>query len=69
MIGKVIFFSAPKGWGFISQGENKPDLFVHYSSLKMEGYKKLEQGQTVQFDVEVGKSSGREQACNVVVVD
>lgn len=68
MTGKVIFFSAPKGWGFIKREDGQPDLFCHFSSIQSTGYKKLEQGQTVEFDVEIGKS-GREQACNVVVVD
>ena len=68
MIGKVIFFSAPKGWGFIQREDGQPDLFVHFSALAMDGYKKLEQGQKVSFDVEQG-SKGKPQAANVVIVD
>jgi CspA family cold shock protein len=68
MTGTVIFFSAPKGWGFIKRDDDQPDLFVHFSALTMDGYRKLEAEQKVSFDIEKGPK-GREQACNVVVVD
>lgn len=67
MQGKVVFFSAAKGWGFISRGDGEKDLFVHWTSITgMEGYKKLDQGDVVEFEVEQGKNGP--QACNVTVV-
>ncbi len=51
--GTVKWFNASKGYGFI-QREAGEDVFVHYKSLMMEGYKTLNQGDRVQFDVEEG---------------
>jgi CspA family cold shock protein len=51
--GTVKWFSAQKGYGFISQ-ENGPDVFVHHSSIQGEGYKSLEENQKVEFDVTEG---------------
>ena len=69
MEGKVIFFSAKKGWGFISQGDGKPDLFTHWSSIRgMSGYKELKAEQLVSFDIGKGPT-GREQAENVFVLE
>ena len=51
--GTVKWFNAEKGFGFISQ-ENGPDVFVHYSAIDMEGYRSLEEGQAVDFDVTDG---------------
>ena len=50
MTGTVKWFNNQKGYGFISD-ENGNDVFVHYSGLDMEGYKTLEEGQAVEFDV------------------
>ena len=50
MIGKVKWFNAEKGFGFISR-ENEKDVFVHYSHIDQEGYKALDEGQTVEFDI------------------
>lgn len=61
--GTVKWFNAQKGFGFISD-ENGEDVFVHYSGLAMDGYKTLEDGQSVTFDVTRG-SRGL-QAVNVV---
>jgi CspA family cold shock protein len=49
--GTVKWFSEKKGYGFIEQ-ENGQDLFVHYSSIDMSGFKTLSEGQKVRFDVE-----------------
>jgi CspA family cold shock protein len=54
MRGKVKWFNADKGFGFI-ESETGEDVFVHFSAIKMEGYKSLEEGQAVQFDVSKGQ--------------
>ncbi|MCX5654739.1 MAG: cold-shock protein [Planctomycetota bacterium] len=51
--GKVKWFNEQKGFGFIEQ-EGGPDVFVHYSSIKAEGFKTLAEGQAVEFDVTQG---------------
>ena len=48
--GRVKWFNERRGFGFIEQ-ENGDDLFVHYSAIKMEGFKTLEEGQEVEFDI------------------
>lgn len=60
--GHVKWFDASKGFGFITR-EDGGDVFVHYTAIQGEGYKKLEEGQAVQFDVEEGKKGP--QAINV----
>lgn len=50
MQGKVKWFNAEKGFGFISRQDGK-DVFVHYSHIDQDGYKSLEEGQAVEFDV------------------
>jgi len=61
--GTVKWFNAEKGYGFISiQGED--DVFVHFSAIQSEGFKTLEEGQEVQFDVVQGAKGP--QAANVV---
>ncbi len=49
--GKVKWFNNAKGYGFILPDEGGDDLFAHYSSIQMEGYKTLKAGQAVTFDV------------------
>lgn len=56
------FFNAQKGYGFISREEGD-DVFVHYSSIQGDGYKSLEEGQRVEFDVAQGRKG--EEAQNV----
>lgn len=60
--GTVKWFNADKGFGFIER-ENGDDVFVHFSAIQSEGYKSLEEGQKVTFDVEQGARG--EQAANV----
>ena len=60
--GKVKFFNAEKGYGFITI-EGGQDVFVHYSAIEVDGYKTLEEGQEVTFDVVEGPRG--EQAANV----
>ena len=52
--GTVKWFNMDKGFGFISQ-ENGTDVFAHFSKIKSNGFKSLEDGQKVQFDVEQGE--------------
>lgn len=61
--GTVKWFNAEKGYGFISQ-ESGDDVFVHFSAIQGEGFKTLEEGQQVRFDIEEGPRG--KQACNVV---
>lgn len=63
MKGTVKWFSNQKGYGFIAD-EQGNDVFVHYSGLNMEGFKTIEEGQAVEFDIIVGET-GRPQAANV----
>ena len=61
--GSVKWFNNQKGYGFITP-ENGKDVFVHHSSIQGEGYKSLEEGQQVEFEIEQGPKG--EQATNVV---
>lgn len=62
--GTVKWFNPEKGYGFISQKDGE-DLFVHFSEIKMDGYKTLDEGQAVSFDVVTGRD-GKLQASNVM---
>lgn len=52
--GKVKWFNNAKGYGFILGDESNEDLFAHYSSIQMDGYKTLKAGQSVQFETTPG---------------
>jgi len=52
--GTVKWFDNRKGYGFIETEDGGEDIFVHYSSVSMEGYKTLEEGERVMFDVDQG---------------
>jgi cold shock protein len=65
LIGTVKWFNAGKGYGFIGR-EGGEDVFVHFSAIQMEGYKRLEPEQKVEFSVEQGPRGL--QAANVVPV-
>ncbi|WP_338469515.1 cold-shock protein [Niallia sp. XMNu-256] len=60
--GKVKWFNAEKGFGFIEQ-EGGDDVFVHFSAIQSEGFKSLDEGQEVSFDIEQGQRGP--QAVNV----
>lgn len=64
--GTVKWFNAEKGYGFITR-EDGDDVFVHFSAIDMEGFKTLEEGQTVQFEIVEGDKGP--QATDVVKVD
>jgi CspA family cold shock protein len=63
MQGKVKWFNAEKGYGFIER-EDGGDVFVHFSAIQAEGFKTLEEGQSVEFDIVEGARGP--QAANVV---
>ncbi|ONI42314.1 cold-shock protein [Candidatus Epulonipiscium fishelsonii] len=62
MTGKVKWFNAEKGFGFIER-EDGDDVFVHYTAIQVDGFKTLEEGQEVNFDIVEGNRGP--QAANV----
>ena len=64
IIGTVKWFNGSKGYGFLER-EGGKDVFVHFSAIQGEGFKNLEEGQTVEFEVEQGPKGP--QAANVTV--
>lgn len=60
--GTVKFFNAEKGFGFISR-EGQDDVFVHFSNIEGDGYKTLDEGQQVEFEVAAGRKG--DEAKNV----
>ena len=52
--GTVKWFNSEKGYGFISQPDGGADVFVHHTAIQMNGYRVLEEGQAVEFEVEEG---------------
>ncbi|MDE5578781.1 MAG: cold-shock protein [Alistipes sp.] len=66
MKGQVKWFDSKKGYGFIT-GENGKEIFVHFSGILSDGFKSLNEGQQVEF--EIGNGAKGEQAVNVKVVE
>lgn len=72
MQGVCKWFDAKKGFGFLTSPEivdeegNVQDIFVHWTKITMEGFKKIEQGETVDFDLIYAEGTGKPQAENVV---
>ncbi|NLN17398.1 MAG: cold-shock protein [Firmicutes bacterium] len=64
MLGTVKWFSPEKGYGFIEREDGGDDVFVHYSAIQGEGFKTLEQGQQVEFEIVEGQRGP--QATSVV---
>jgi CspA family cold shock protein len=65
LLGTVKWFNATKGYGFIGRDEGE-DVFVHFSAVEMEGYRRLKEGQKVEFSVEQGPKG--EQAAKVIPI-
>lgn len=65
MKGKVKWFNSEKGYGFI-EGDDGKDVFVHYSAIQTQGFKTLEEGREVEFEVTQGQKGL--QASNVTVL-
>lgn len=64
--GTVKWFNADKGYGFISNDNGSEDVFVHFSSIQSDGYRSLNEGQRVTFDVEADPKNARKlRATNV----
>ena len=64
MRGTVKFFNNAKGWGFITDSEGK-DTFVHHSDILMDGFRTLDEGDIVEFEIGNDETTGREQSVNV----
>lgn len=60
--GTVKWFNAEKGYGFITVDDGGQDVFVHWSSIQMDGYRSLEEGQQVQFEVGEGDKGPQAEA-------
>jgi cold shock protein len=65
IVGTVKWFNGSKGYGFIAR-ESGPDVFVHYSAIQSEGFRNLDEGQKVEFEVEQGQKGP--QATNVTIL-
>jgi CspA family cold shock protein len=59
MVGKVKWFSDEKGYGFIEVDGREKDVFVHYSDIEGEGFRSLEEGAAVEFEIEAGDNGDR----------
>ena len=66
-VGRVKWFSDEKGYGFIEVEGREKDVFVHYSDIKGDGFRTLDEGTKVEFDIEPGKNGDR--AKDVAKVD
>lgn len=66
IVGTVKWFNAIKGYGFLGR-ESGEDVFVHFSAIQVDGYKRLTEGQKVEFSVETGTKGL--QAANVIPME
>ena len=68
--GTVKWFNNDKGYGFIENEDSGDDIFVHFSSIQIDGFKTLKEGQRVSFDIEDDpKNVDKKRAANVLVVE
>ena len=67
MKGTVKFFNRSKGWGFITDAENDKEIFFHQTSIQMSGYRFLDEGDLVDYEVGAGNNN-REQAVSVTPI-
>ena len=61
--GKVKWFNDSKGFGFISQGEGEPDVFIHYTGITGDGFKSLKEGDEVEFEITQGPKGPQASNC------
>ena len=66
MLGRVKWFNAEKGYGFIERDDGEGDVFVHFSAIQQEGFKSLQEGESVEFEIVSGDRGP--QASNVVKI-
>lgn len=64
--GVVKWFSAEKGYGFIKQGDDQPDVFVHYTAIDASGYRSLDEGDEVEFEITEGRKGMQASAVKVL---
>ncbi|HTY71865.1 MAG TPA: cold-shock protein [Actinomycetes bacterium] len=64
--GTVKWFNAEKGYGFIAQDGGGPDVFVHYSAIASDGYRSLDEGQRVEFEVTQGQKGPQADAVRAI---
>jgi CspA family cold shock protein len=68
MIGRVLWFNAEKGFGFICPESGGADIFVHATEVEASGVGPLKEGQRIMFDTEIGRRSNKPQATNLIPV-
>lgn len=66
MVGEVKWFNAEKGFGFIKQADGSADIFVHYSAIEGNGYKSLNEGDRVEFDIVDGRKGKQANAVRII---
>ncbi|HEY3471654.1 MULTISPECIES: cold-shock protein [Amycolatopsis] len=64
--GSVKWFNGEKGFGFIAQDGGGPDVFVHYSEIQGNGFKSLDEGQRVEFEIGQGQKGPQAQRVSVI---
>ena len=64
--GSVKWFNGEKGFGFIAQDGGGPDVFVHYSEIQGSGFKSLDEGQRVEFEIGQGQKGPQAQRVNII---
>ena len=64
--GTVTWFNAEKGYGFIAQDGDGPDVFVHYSAIQSDGYRSLDENQRVEFEITAGPQGPQADAVRAI---